>query len=207
MHIIKWTNDFELGIEEIDDQHRELVGMINALDVNSHGDYRPETTRLLLEQLGDYVRDHFALEERLMATGHCTPALVARHCGEHAYFRSLLRDLTSDFENGRRSITVTLIEHLVHWLLHHIVVIDRTMVSQLNENAEKFADRTVATMMEQITEELTDSERHLLDELRRANEALERELLERTAAMSAANNKLEAEVHEMSRIIAELRAA
>jgi C4-dicarboxylate-specific signal transduction histidine kinase len=62
-------------------------------------------------------------------------------------------------------------------------------------------------MMEQVTNELTDSERHLLNELRLTNEALERELLERTAAMSATNSKLEAEIREMSRIIAELRTA
>jgi hemerythrin-like metal-binding protein len=207
LHIIKWTRNFELGIEEIDEQHRQLVAMINALDVNSHGDFRPETTRTLLAQLSDYVRDHFSLEERLMAAGNCDQGLVARHCGEHAYFSSLLKDLTSDFEHGRRTITVTLIEHLVHWLLHHIVVIDRAMVSQRKENEWKVADRAVVSMMKELTEELTDSERHLLDELRRANVELERELLEQTTALKAENSKLQADVREMSQTIAGLRAA
>lgn len=207
MHIIEWTDDFALGIDDIDTQHRELVGMINALDTSSHGDHRPETTRRLLAQLADYVRDHFALEERLMAGGGCTPELVARHCGEHAYFRSVLKDLASDFESGRRSITVPLIEYLVHWLLHHIVVVDRMMAHQLNATGPEFAERIAAAMLQDVTDDLTDSERHLLAELRRANEALEQQVRERTAALSDQNSKLEAELRDISLIVAELRAA
>lgn len=206
MHIIEWTDDFALGIDDIDSQHRELVGMINALDASSHGDYRPETTRRLLAQLADYVRDHFALEERLMAGGGCTPELVARHCGEHAYFRSVLKDLASDFESGRRSITVPLIEYLVHWLLHHIVVVDRMMAHQLNATGPEFAERIAAAMLQDVTDDLTDSERHLLAELRRANEALEQQVRERTAALNDQNSRLEDELRDMSRIVAELRA-
>lgn len=207
MHIIEWSSDFALGIDEIDEQHRELVGMINALDASSHGDYRPETTRRLLSQLGAYVRDHFALEERLMAGGRCTPEFVNRHCGEHAYFRSVLKDLTSDFENGRRSITVPLIEYLVHWLLHHIAVVDRAMAKQLNATEPPVSANQAVAMMQDVTDDLTDSERHLLSELRRANEALEQQVRERTKVLSEANDKLAADVREMSSIIAGLRNA
>lgn len=207
MHIIKWSDDFALGITEIDEQHRELVGMINALDASSHGDYRPETTRQLLTQLGDYVRDHFALEERLMAGGGCTPELVTRHCGEHTYFRSVLKDLTSDFENGRRSITVPLIEYLVHWLLHHIAVVDRMMANQLNSSAPEFAARIASAMLQDVTDDLTESERHLLAELRRANEELEQLVHERTQVLSDENRKLEADVRAMSSIIEQFSKA
>ncbi|MDP2826105.1 MAG: hemerythrin domain-containing protein [Sulfuritalea sp.] len=91
MNIIEWTNDFALGIDEIDQQHRALIGMINALDASTHGDPGPETMRRLLAQLSDYVRDHFGFEERLMGGGGCSPDLIARHFGEHAYFRSVLK--------------------------------------------------------------------------------------------------------------------
>ncbi|MBK9019769.1 MAG: bacteriohemerythrin [Sulfuritalea sp.] len=194
MQIIEWSNDYALGIAEIDDQHRALVGMINALDASTHADYSAESMREMLDELNAYVRDHFAFEERLMAGGGCTQELVTRHCGEHAYFRSVLRDLTTDFENGRSGITVTLIEYLVHWLLHHIVVVDRAMAQQLNAADPQLAARVAAALTQTVVDDLTDSERHLLNELRRANEQLERQVHERTRVLSERNGKLEAEL-------------
>ena len=194
MQIIEWSNDYALGIAEIDDQHRALVGMINALDASTHADYSAESMREMLDELNAYVRDHFAFEERLMAGGGCTQELVTRHCGEHAYFRSVLRDLTTDFENGRSGITVTLIEYLVHWLLHHIVVVDRAMAQQLNAADPELAARVAAALTQTVVDDLTDSERHLLNELRRANEQLERQVHERTRVLSERNGKLEAEL-------------
>jgi hemerythrin len=206
MHIIAWSNDFALGIDEIDEQHKALVGMINALDASTHQEYSPEAVRRLLAELNDYVRDHFAFEERLMAGGGCSRELVTRHLGEHSYFRSVLKDLTSDFENGRRNITVTLIEYLVHWLLHHIVVVDRAMAGQLSAVGPDLGDRVAAALLQDVTEDLTDSERHLLAELRRANEELERQVDERTRALTERNLKLEADLREMSALVERLRS-
>ncbi|NJD36087.1 MAG: bacteriohemerythrin [Betaproteobacteria bacterium] len=206
MHIIAWSSDFALGIDEIDEQHKALVGMINALDASTHDDTGAQTLRRLLGELNDYVRDHFAFEERLMAGGRCSQELVTRHMGEHAYFRSVLKDLTADFEHGRRNITVTLIEYLVHWLLHHIVVVDRAMAHQLNA-AEPDLDRHVAAALTQdVTEDLTDSERHLLSELRRANDELEQQVVERTRVLNEQNRKLEAELREMAAQVEKLSA-
>lgn len=131
MQRIEWTSEFALGIDEIDAQHCALVGMINELSIGRPGDDERKMTGKLLLRLADYVRDHFAQEEHLMAAGRCASEHVSRHCVEHAYFRSVLKDLTHDFENGRRSITAALTEHLVHWLLHHIAVIDRAMAHEL----------------------------------------------------------------------------
>lgn len=206
MHIIEWSNDFALGIDEIDGQHRALVGMINALDASTHGDSGPDVMRGLLAGLNDYVRDHFAFEERLMAGGGCTVDFVTRHCGEHAYFRSVLRDLTLDYESGRRSITIPLIEYLVHWLLHHIVVVDRAMAQQLNATEPELGARVVGALTQDVTEDLTDSERHLLNELRRANDELERQVEERTMALTERNGKLEADLRTMAALVESMSA-
>lgn len=206
MHIIAWSNEFALGIDEIDEQHKALVGMINALDASTHGDFSTDTVRRLLGELNDYVRNHFAFEERLMAGGGCSQDLVTRHLGEHAYFRSVLKDLTSDFENGRRNVTVTLIEYLVHWLLHHIVVVDRAMAHQLTAAGPDLDKRVAAALLQEVTEDLTDSERHLLAELRRANDELELQVRQRTRVLSEQNSKLEADLREMSALVERLKS-
>ena len=197
MRILTWTDEFAVGIVELDEQHRTLIGMINALDASTHGDSGAETMRRLLAQLSNYVRDHFSVEERLMGGGGCSPDLIARHFGEHAYFRSVLKDLTTDFEQGRRSVTVPLIEYLVHWFLHHIVVVDRAMADQINA-AQPPLDASVAVALtREVTDDLTDAERILLAELRRANNEVERQVQDRTLALTEANCKLEAELREM----------
>lgn len=205
MHIIKWSNDFALGIGEIDEQHKALVGMINALDASTHEEYSAENMRRMLDELNAYVKDHFGFEERLMAGGGCSPELVTRHCGEHAYFRSVLRDLTADFESGRTSITVPLIEYLVHWLLHHIVVVDRAMAHQLNAAEPELAARVAAALLQDVTDDLTDSERHLLSELRRANDELEKQVAERTRELRNDRLRLEQELAQARSEIKDLR--
>lgn len=206
MHIIAWSSEFALGIGEIDEQHKALVGMINALDASTHGDFSTDTVRRLLAELDEYVRNHFAFEERLMAGGGCSQELVTRHLGEHAYFRSVVKDLANDFENGRRNITVTLIEHLVHWLLHHIAVVDRAMAHQLNSAGPDLDKRVAAALLQDVTEDLTDSERHLLAELRRANDELELQVRERTRVLSEQNSKLEADLREKSLLVDKMSA-
>jgi predicted nuclease with TOPRIM domain len=78
--------------------------------------------------------------------------------------------------------------------LHHIVVVDRAMAQQLNAADPELAARVAAALTQAAVDDLTDSERHLLNELRRANEQLERQVHERTKVLSERNGRLEAEL-------------
>lgn len=204
MVTFKWSDEYALGIEEIDQQHRALIEKINAFDVSAHGESREHATRKLLDDLTDYVYDHFLLEECLMAKGRCSAELVARHRVEHAHFRSVLRDVRNDFEGGRTTVTASLIEYLVHWLLHHIVVVDREMAGELNAAAPLFGVQATGVLVQHVTDHLTDSERHLLAELRRAYAEVEARVSERTRGLMEKIRTLEMALREKSALVEQL---
>ena len=60
--------------------------------------------------------------------------------------------------------------------------------------------------MQDVTDDLTESERHLLAELRRANDQVEQQVQERTRALSEKNRQLEAELRELKAQVARLSA-
>jgi hemerythrin len=190
MFSVRWSADYALGIPEVDTQHQALVDMINALSAGIGTAQEETTTRAMLAQLADYTRNHFALEERLMAAQPIDPEFKARHCGEHAYFIGVLKDFTHDFDSGRGRISAPLVEYLVHWLLHHIVVVDREMAQRLHA-ADPHID--TATAMHQATDttaELHDSERHLLAEMQHSITDLRGQLEECAAELAATRAKL-----------------
>ena len=66
MAILTWDDSFCVGIEGVDEQHRNLVEMINRLDAAvSAGRDEMEINEILKGAL-DYTQYHFATEERLM---------------------------------------------------------------------------------------------------------------------------------------------
>ncbi len=62
---LEWTPDLSVGVEEIDEQHRELFRraerLIATLRCGDRGEVLP-----LLAYLDEYVAHHFSAEERLM---------------------------------------------------------------------------------------------------------------------------------------------
>ena len=66
MNKIKWTDEFSVGVNSLDEQHKKLIGIINQLiehhdDANSSGDISPFLTEML-----EYAFTHFCDEEQLL---------------------------------------------------------------------------------------------------------------------------------------------
>jgi hemerythrin len=127
---ILWTNEFGIGIEVIDNQHRRIVDYINQLNDANSGAHSREEIGILINELVDYTVSHFGFEEHLqMDAGY--PYYKA-HLRVHSLFTRRVTDFIERFENGE-DITRDLHGFLVNWLLSHIKHEDADYVEVVNE--------------------------------------------------------------------------
>ncbi len=117
------------GVEEIDEQHRELFRRIaQLLEASRSRSSRAEVVRLL-EFLDGYVIEHFAAEERLMQLSHYPN--VDGHREEHRRFVKELEALRKelDAEGPTPLFVIRVGNRVTEWLREHIYRTDR-MVGQ-----------------------------------------------------------------------------
>jgi len=92
--IVTWTPDLAIGVEVIDEQHREVFAHV-ARFLSTVESGRIEELLELLHFLGTYVEAHFRTEEDLMRESEY-PDLGA-HAKEHERFRAMFRAIVSQF--------------------------------------------------------------------------------------------------------------
>lgn len=127
---IQWGLDCYTGLPEVDRQHERLFALINRLD-----DARA-TQPAMLEQafaeLRDYVRDHFAVEEQLMAEANVDAAHYVQHRAAHTEFDARLNQLWQSYCDGSEAAADQLLEFLTGWLRHHILHTDQKMALEIH---------------------------------------------------------------------------
>jgi hemerythrin-like metal-binding protein len=109
-----------VNIKEIDEQHLEIVAMINrfhdALLSSDPGRADAERKRIWAT-LTDTFSTHFSAEQNIMAAmGY---PLLAEHTGKHRAFLDRLAQTKSDAENGFLPLNSELIKTLSAWFLAH----------------------------------------------------------------------------------------
>ena len=62
----KWSPDYNVNIKTIDNQHQELVNILNRLFIAVSMREGNKIIGSILEGLKSYTKTHFSLEERLM---------------------------------------------------------------------------------------------------------------------------------------------
>ena len=86
--IIAWSEAFDVGIPEIDNQHRDLIETFNRLVDTLHSEEGQVLPLVIMNELTGKVKVHADYEEKLMRTsGHPETDL---HAEEH---RSFIRDI------------------------------------------------------------------------------------------------------------------
>ncbi|HBA86570.1 MAG TPA: hemerythrin [Geobacter sp.] len=128
---IQWTDELLIGVSEIDSQHKELFSRFARLfTACGEGKGKEEVLRLLLF-LQEYVKEHFAAEERLQMR-HAYPD-YAVHKGEHTRFMSDVERLANEFkaEGATLSLVIMTNKTLASWLLQHIKRTDMAFATYL----------------------------------------------------------------------------
>jgi hemerythrin-like metal-binding protein len=129
--LIVWNSRLMTGLETIDDQHKKLVQLINAL----HAALKSKTGAIesgrIVEELADYTRYHFEYEEQLFAT-HNYPA-TKEHKAAHKALIEKVSAFKSDFQRGKAGLSMELMDFLSDWLRQHILKTDMAYVPFFKE--------------------------------------------------------------------------
>jgi hemerythrin-like metal-binding protein len=132
---IVWSDDFLIGIEELDYEHRGLVEDINKLHRDLLEDVDMDRIEDTLGSIHARMQAHFALEERVMVS-HEYP-----HYPEHkAEHERLLDEYTERMTKFKRDPNLSdrgaIHSVLCQWIVSHILTSDRKM-SLMVKSAEQ----------------------------------------------------------------------
>ncbi|KAA3650057.1 MAG: bacteriohemerythrin [Proteobacteria bacterium] len=121
--LFQWSDSYDVGIQEIDEQHKVLVDLLNRLHDAIHAHQGTDTSRKILGDLADYTRTHFAVEESLMRVSNY-PEFEA-HKQNHEDLIGQVNALQTKLDSGEAKITFELLHFLKVWLTHHIKEADK----------------------------------------------------------------------------------
>lgn len=129
--LLPWTPRLALGIDSIDDQHKELVRLINQLHSAMKKQAGVQEASKILDKLTDYTVFHFKFEED--AFDKYGYAEVEQHKAKHKKLVGQILDFKADLNAGRAGLSMDLMRFLTKWLKEHILQEDKKYVSLLKD--------------------------------------------------------------------------
>jgi hemerythrin len=117
MSLIKWKDEFSVGVAAVDHEHRELIELINQLyELTQSGGGRERVVEFLGEIYAQ-IAAHFALEEKMMRDS-AYPALQG-HKTDHESLLDQLRDIMDRVEDDGSYDEERLSRDLERWFTEH----------------------------------------------------------------------------------------
>lgn len=151
MSIMEWNRKMSVGLDELDNDHKELIRIINQLGADYQDEERRVAVRQSLIALRRYAEYHFAREENVMMA--CGYPELEEHQGEHRNFVQRIQELTRRFDADPEAMAEVVNEDLLSflraWLGHHIMIEDKAYGPHIKDNpaAKRAAQSFKATQI------------------------------------------------------------
>jgi hemerythrin len=125
MSFITWSDELSVDIEEIDQQHKNLIDIINKMDelVKMGSKAERSHIRKIFAELVDYTSYHFKAEEELFQAYHYPG--WEEHKKQHNDLAMQLLKLQISFAKGETDVSQEMMNFLNKWLVDHILVSDK----------------------------------------------------------------------------------
>jgi hemerythrin len=142
MPLIAWDDSISLNISEIDNQHKQLVKIINELFDAMKNARGFDVLEDILARLVDYTEYHFSTEEKYFDQLRYIES--EPHKEEHRFLIKQVNEFKKAFDEGQikrdgsdRVLTVDLWNLLKNWLINHIQISDQKFAPLFKENGVK----------------------------------------------------------------------
>jgi hemerythrin len=123
--MIVWNEDYETGFKRVDEQHRELIDVLNSLEKTLAGPLPPRSAcDELMAFLARHVATHFSYEEDCMHRARC-PAHESNKRAHQAFLALFAQYSTSyEAQGPSRELLSSLHRAACDWVRGHILNID-----------------------------------------------------------------------------------
>jgi len=118
MAIKRWKDEYSVGIELFDNQHKKMFGFLNDLNNALAEEEEKKVLASILLGLITYARDHFK-DEEINLKKYNYPE-YAEHKKEHEELTKEVLRFAEEFKNGNLDITMEVIYFLIEWTVDHI---------------------------------------------------------------------------------------
>ena len=135
MALIEWEESMSVNVDEIDNQHQQLIDLINDLNDAMRERTAKEALGGIIENLTDYTVRHFSTEEKYFDKFGYPE--TAAHKKEHNGFIEKVAVFKEDFDRGKLMLSIEVIGFLKDWLVTHIKGADKKYGPFLNEKGLK----------------------------------------------------------------------
>jgi hemerythrin-like metal-binding protein len=119
MEKINWSTEYSVGIGRIDEQHKQIVLMLNRLIGAKEATTGSEVVSDLIDQMTKYAQEHFKFEEDLMAEFGFP--LLDQHKQSHVKYRKKIVDLCTSVSLDIPVVPQVMLNYLVQWWQKHIL--------------------------------------------------------------------------------------
>jgi hemerythrin len=204
MDAFQWNPCFLTGLDDVDEQHRHLVQVINRFGelVMRQEGASGEAVESVFAELAAYAQYHFAEEEALMDGMRLDPRHVAQHQHSHSTFMQEVSQLHQGVIANNLGAARSLLQFLTHWLTYHILGSDQAMAKQIaavrsgvhpedayhaDSHSGDAATDTLLSALNGLFQQVSERNQELV----RLNTSLEARVAERTKALTEANQRLE----------------
>lgn len=132
MEFFKWTDEYSVNIQEIDNQHKMIVDILNELYNAFMNKEHDKKLGEVIVKLADYANFHFATEEKYF--DKYPDDSIKLHKEQHEEFRLKIDAYKNQYSKDISSLTFVLIQFVKNWLVTHISGTDKAYFLKIREN-------------------------------------------------------------------------
>ncbi len=131
MGIVDWNNKYSVAVDSIDNDHKQLISIINQLFNAMTKGEGSKVLSPLVDELYKYTIYHFNREETYFRMTNYPNAL--QHNQEHAMFIQKVNEFKAKVNSGKLDFSPDMLNFLRDWLLHHITNVDAMYAEHFNK--------------------------------------------------------------------------
>lgn len=134
MQFFYWNESYEIGIPTIDEQHQQLVKLINNLGSALEMHVEMPRVKSFVSELRDYIDFHFRDEEKIMSQSSMPEDEIEEHKEIHRSFARKIDSVIGEKDLSDARAVQEIFDFLVAWLINHILGVDTSIPQYLSDS-------------------------------------------------------------------------